>query len=62
MAENSVNWLVKSTQKKYVRINLLLAEFIKIVRNEILHIQCTTHNAVILFYKLTGRFKSEHSL
>jgi hypothetical protein len=39
---------------------LLLTEFTKIVRNEILHVQFTTHNAVIPYIKLTGRFKSEH--
>lgn len=29
-------------------------EFTKIIQNEILHAQCTTHKAVILLYKLTG--------
>jgi hypothetical protein len=38
---------------------LLLTEFTKIVRNEILHIQSTSHKAVIQFYKSNGRFKSE---
>jgi hypothetical protein len=32
----------------------------KIVRHEILHVQCTTLNAVIPFCKLTGGFKSEN--
>jgi hypothetical protein len=41
-------------------ISLLLTEFIKIVQNDILHVQCTTHNAVIPFCKLTDRFKCEH--
>jgi hypothetical protein len=43
-----------------LEISLLLTEFIKIVRNELLHVQCTTHSAVIPFYKLTGKFKSDH--
>jgi hypothetical protein len=38
----------------------LFTEFARIVRNEIPHVHCTTHNAVIPLYKLTGRFKSEH--
>jgi hypothetical protein len=42
-------------------MSLLLTEITKMVRNEIPHVQCTDHNAVIPFYKLTGRFKSEHS-
>jgi len=29
-------------------------EFTKIIQNEILHVQCTTHNMVILLYKLAG--------
>lgn len=29
-------------------------EFTKIIQNEILHVQYTTHKAVILLYKLTG--------
>jgi hypothetical protein len=33
-------------------------EFTNIFRNEILRVQCTTHEAVIPLYKLTGRFKS----
>jgi hypothetical protein len=44
-----------------LEISLLLTEFTEIVLNEILHVQCTTHNVVISFYKLTGRFKSEYS-
>jgi hypothetical protein len=36
-------------------ISLLLIE---IVRNEILHVQYKTQNAVMPFYKLTDRFKS----
>jgi hypothetical protein len=31
---------------------LLLTRFTKIIRNETLHVQCTTHNALIPFYKL----------
>jgi hypothetical protein len=44
-----------------LEIPSLITEFTKIVRNEILHVQCTTHNAVIPFYKLTGWFKFEYS-
>jgi hypothetical protein len=40
--------------------SLLLAAFTEVVRNEILHVQYTTRNAVIPYYKLTVRFKSEH--
>jgi hypothetical protein len=32
----------------------------KIFGNEIFHIQCTIHNFMISFYKLSGRFKSEY--
>jgi hypothetical protein len=39
---------------------ILLTECAKIVRNEILHVQCIIHNALIPFRKPTGRFKSEH--
>jgi hypothetical protein len=42
MAQNSVNWLVKRTSEIY----LLISKFIKIIRNEILHAQCTIQNAV----------------
>jgi hypothetical protein len=54
--QKSVNWLAKLT----FNTPEILAEFTKIVRSEILSIQCTIHNAVILFYKVTGRFKPEH--
>jgi hypothetical protein len=37
---------------------LLVTEFTTIVRNEILHAQCITQNAMIPFYILTGRFFS----
>jgi hypothetical protein len=36
-----VNWLVKYT-KNSLEMSLSLTEFTKIVRNEILHVQCTT--------------------
>jgi hypothetical protein len=43
-------------------MSLLLTEFTKEnIGNELLHVQFTTHSAVIPFYKLTGRFKSEYS-
>jgi hypothetical protein len=46
---------------KYVT-NVFVNEFTKIVRNEIIHVQGTTHNSVILFYNtLIGRCTSEHS-
>jgi hypothetical protein len=61
MAKVSVNWFVKYTLKYVKNFCYLLNLKKKIVRNEILHVQCTTHNAVIQFYKLTVRFKSEHS-
>jgi hypothetical protein len=32
---------------------LLLNEFAKIVRNKVIHVQCTTHNGRILFYTCT---------
>jgi hypothetical protein len=37
-------------------MSLLLTEFTKTLQNEILLVQHTTHNAEILFYKLTCRF------
>jgi hypothetical protein len=58
IAQNSVNWLVKFTWK-YVRSFFITSH--RIFRYEILHVQCSTHNAVVPFYKQTGRFKSEHS-
>jgi hypothetical protein len=58
VVQKSANWLVKCTLK-YVG-NLLLTKFTKNIRNEIFHVQCATHNAVIPLYELTGRFKSEH--
>jgi hypothetical protein len=39
-------------------MSLFITEFTKIVRNDILHVQGTTHYAVIPFYKLTYRFIS----
>jgi hypothetical protein len=59
LAQKSVNLLLKCTLK-YVR-NFFIVEFIKIIRNEILHVQYTTHSVMVLLYKLTGRFKSEPS-
>jgi hypothetical protein len=44
-----------------LEIPLILNKFMKIVGNEILHVESETHSAVIPFYKLMGRFKSEHS-
>jgi hypothetical protein len=58
--QKPVKWLVKCT-KHTLEMYLLLTEFTKIVQIENLHVQCTTRNAVIPFYKLTGKFKSEHS-
>jgi hypothetical protein len=46
VAQKSVNWLVKYALKQ-LEIPLLLIEFTNTVRNRILHIQSTTHNAVI---------------
>lgn len=40
--------------------SVFITKFIKIVQNEILRVQCTNHSTLIPFYKLTGRFKSEH--
>jgi len=37
-------------------------KFTKIIQNEILHVQCTTHKAVILFYKLTDITLYEHKI
>jgi hypothetical protein len=44
-------------------ISLLLTEIKKniYIRNEILHVNSSTHNAVIPCYKLAGRLKSEHA-
>lgn len=53
----SVNQLVKYTLE-HIRT---FFEFIKVVRNEILHVQCKIQKAVTPFYKLSGRFKSERS-
>jgi hypothetical protein len=46
---------------KYVRNIFVPYRKHKIVRNEFLNVQSTTNNAVIPFYKLTGKFKLEHS-
>jgi hypothetical protein len=54
-------WRTNCTGDNTLEITLLLSEFIKIVRNLILRVQCTTHNAVISFYKLTDKFTSEDS-
>jgi hypothetical protein len=51
-----VNCLVKCTLN-LLEISLLLTVFTKIVLNEILHVNFTTYNAVIPFYKSTDRFK-----
>jgi hypothetical protein len=45
----------------YVRRAFINYWIDKIARNEILHIQSTTQNAVLLFRKLNGRYKSEYS-
>jgi hypothetical protein len=45
-AQKSVDWLVKRT----LEISLLLIEFIRIVRIEILQFQCTTHNWILGHY------------
>jgi hypothetical protein len=42
VTQRSVNWLV-NVHKNTLEMSLLLTEFAKIVRNEILHVQCTTH-------------------
>jgi hypothetical protein len=42
-------------------MSLLITEFINIFRNEIFSFQCTSHNVMVPFCKLTGRFKSGHS-
>jgi hypothetical protein len=34
---------------------------VTIFRNEILRLQCPTHNAVLLWYELICTFKFEHS-
>jgi hypothetical protein len=54
IVENSLNWLVKCTVKYLV--NSLITHQIYYFFNEIVDIQDATHNAVILFHKLTGRF------
>jgi hypothetical protein len=44
-----------------LEISLLLIEFAQTVPSEIHHVQCKTNSAVIPYYKLTGKFKSEYS-
>jgi hypothetical protein len=39
----------------------LLTKFTKAAQSEVFHAQCTTHDALTQFYKLTGRFTSEYS-
>jgi hypothetical protein len=56
------NILLRRTNTMEASPSSLHIEFTKIVRNEILHVQCATHNGVIPFYILVGRFKFEHSL
>jgi hypothetical protein len=53
---NWIMWLEKCTRKYF--IILLLPAFTKIVRNEGLHIQCTTHNALIPVFKLAAGLNS----
>jgi hypothetical protein len=36
-------------------MSLLLTEYTKVIQNEIHHVQCTTRNAVMPFYKSTNR-------
>jgi hypothetical protein len=43
--QKSVIWLAKLT----INTSEILAEFTKLVRSEIHSVQCTIHNAVILF-------------
>jgi hypothetical protein len=42
---------------KMLDYSVLVTEFIKIVRNEVLHVQYTTRNTVIPFYKFNGRLE-----
>jgi hypothetical protein len=44
-----------------LQISYFLTEFTKFFRNEIPHVHCTTHSAVIPFYKLADPFKSEYN-
>jgi hypothetical protein len=44
---------VSKMHNTYVQ-NFSITEFTKIIPHEILHAQCTTHNALIPSYKLTG--------
>jgi hypothetical protein len=39
---------------------LIGIEFTIIIRNEIVHVYCTTYSAVVPFYKLTGKFTSKY--
>jgi hypothetical protein len=59
MAKKGGNLLVKCALKiwKYFYCNWIYKYF----RNEIFHIQCTTHNVLIPIYRFTIRFNSEHS-
>jgi hypothetical protein len=56
MAQKSVNWLMDFTLKYVRNFFITFTEFLQIVPNETLYVQCTTHNAVIPFYRLSGRF------
>jgi hypothetical protein len=44
-----------------LEVSLLLAEFTKDFRNDILHDQCAIHDTVMPFYRFTDRFNSERS-
>lgn len=55
-----VHWLMKYTLH-VLQIYLLLTELKKLFRNDMLFVQCTTHNTVMPLCNLIGRFKSEHS-
>jgi hypothetical protein len=52
LAQNSV---------KYVRNSLITYSIYRDFRDEILHVQRIINNSVIPFYKLTIRYRSEHS-
>jgi hypothetical protein len=57
-AHKPFNYLANCTLK-YGRDSFITYRVFKSFRNETLHVQCRTHNAVIPSCKLTGRFKSE---
>jgi hypothetical protein len=45
-----------------LQVSVFLTEVADIVGNEFARVQCTTHSAVIPFYRLTDRFISKNAV